>query len=264
MSSRARELAGVSADLAGQVAVVTGAARGLGREMALALGRSGARVVLVGRSTAAAPNRVLPGTLDEVEHELEAIGGHGLVVPADVSTPEGVERVATATQEHFGRCDLLVNNAAVSFIGPFLDVPVSKWRAAIGVNLLAPVMLAHALLPAMLDQGSGRILNIGSGAATSDGVLQLPYGVTKLALERLTTGLAHQLTGTGVGVNCIRVDEVVPTEAVSRAAPELAGGARSTPQDFAQAALWVLARPGWFTGLVLTMEQLRDLGALPR
>src|SRR5207245_10162814 len=118
------------------------------------------------------------------------------------------------TPDLFGPCDVLVNNAAVSFLGPFLEVPPSKWRAALAVNLLGPVMLAHGFLSGMVERGEGRIVNIGSAAAVSDVVLQLPYSVAKIGLERLTTGLAHQFGEQGVAVNCIRIDEVIPTEAV--------------------------------------------------
>src|SRR5262245_47712670 len=142
-------------DLDGAVAVVTGAARGLGRALALELGRSGARVVLGGRSTAATPSKALPGTLDEVSAELDGLGVEALTVPADVADPAQVDRVVRLTLARFGRCDLLVNNAAVSFLGGFLEVRPSKWRAAIGVNLLGPVMLTHALLPGMLDRRHG-------------------------------------------------------------------------------------------------------------
>jgi citronellol/citronellal dehydrogenase len=248
--------------MTGKVAIVTGATRGLGRQTALALGRAGCRVVVVGRSTAESPNRLLPGTLDETQQELRTAGAEVLAVAADVSNEADVGRIAAATTERFGRCDILVNNAAVSFLGPFLEVSAKRWRTAIEVNLMGPVMLSQAVLPGMLERGDGRILNIGSGAAHSDGTLQLPYSVTKLSLERITTGLAHQLTGQGVAVNCIRIDEVIPTEAVELHAKELAVGARSNAEQFAEAVVWVLARPAWYTGMVLTMEQLRDIGAL--
>jgi len=249
-------------DMTGKVALVTGATRGLGRQIALALGRAGCRVVIVGRSTSQAPNRHLPGTLDQTEQDLRSAGTDVLAVAADVSNEADVGRIVAATTERFGRCDILVNNAAVSFLGPFLEVSTKRWRTAIEVNLMGPVMLIQALLPGMLERADSRILNIGSGAALSDGTLQLPYSVTKLSLERITTGLAHQLTDGGVGVNCIRIDEVIPTEAVELHAQQLMAQARSSPQDFAEAAVWVLARPAWYTGMVLTMAQLRDRGAL--
>ncbi|MEU7814014.1 SDR family NAD(P)-dependent oxidoreductase [Pseudonocardia sp. NPDC049154] len=252
-----------AADLAGRVAVVTGAARGLGRTTALALGRAGVKVVLVGRSTRERPNKALPGTLEEVAMELVALGADHLVVAADVSSEEDVARVLAETEARFGGCDLLVNNAAVSFLGDFLAVRPSKWRAAVGVNLFGPVMLLHAFLPGMLERGNGRVLNLSSIAALDDGVVQLPYSVSKLGLERLTTGLAGQLVGTGVAVNCIRIDEVVPTEAVTLAAPHLRDTARCTPEQFAEGAVAVLALPAERTGEVLAMDDLRAAGVLP-
>jgi NAD(P)-dependent dehydrogenase (short-subunit alcohol dehydrogenase family) len=252
-----------SEQVAGKVAIVTGATRGLGRQIALALGRAGCRLVIAGRSTSDAPNRHLPGTLEETATALESAGVEVEAVRADVSDDEDVGRIVSITNDRFGGCDLLVNNAAVSFLGPFLDVSAKRWRTVIDVNLMGAVVLSQAVLPSMLARGDGRILNIGSGAAQSDGTLQLPYSITKLALERLTTGVAHQLAGRGVAINCIRIDEVVPTEAVELHAKELAVTARSSPEQFAEAVVWVLSRPSWYSGVVLTMDQLRDVGALP-
>lgn len=252
-------------ELKDRVAVITGATRGLGRATARAFGEAGARLVLVGRSTAERRNKALPGTLEEAAAEVSETGAEVLAVPADLSREEDVARVVEQTSERFGQCDILVNNAAVSFLGPFLDVRPSKWRAVIGVNLLAPVALTHAFLPGMVERGDGRVINVSSGAALNDGenVLQLPYSVTKLGLERLTTGLAHQFIKAAVAINCVRIDEVIPTEAVTLHAPELAERARHTPVDFGGAMRWLAAQPVGFTGKILTLAQLRDAGALP-
>src|SRR5438067_2507218 len=106
----------------GKVAVVTGAARGIGKAAAVAFGRAGASVVLVGRSTNDNPNRAgLPGTLEGVADELAGLGADVLSVAADLSNPEDVEHVIAAVDDRFGRCDVLVNNAALSFLGTFLE-----------------------------------------------------------------------------------------------------------------------------------------------
>ena len=244
--------------------MVTGAARGLGRAIAEALATHGAHVVLVARSDASHPNRALPGTLDETAERLRAGGASVLAVRADLSNPDDVDRVADRTLDWYGRCDICVHNAAVSFIGPFMDVGASKWRAAMNVNLVGPVQLTQLLLPARLERGDGRFVFMGSGAAFSDDVLQMPYSVTKLGLERVTTGLAHQFGAAGIAVNCIRIDGVIPTEAVTLSAPHLADVAACSPEQFAESVIWLLGRPTSFTGMVLTLGRLRDLGALPR
>lgn len=245
----------------GRVAIVTGATRGLGRAASLELARRGARVVLVGRSTEDSPNRVLPGTLEDVEKEVRSLGGECVTVVADIGQEADVARIVTEAQT-LGPIEFLVNNAAVSFLGGFLDVPVSKWRAAIAVDLLGPVALCHAVLPGMLQRRRGSIVSLSSGAALSDDVLQLPYSVAKVGLERLTLGLHRQFGDQGVAVSCIRIDEVIPTEAVLLHAPELAAPAQTTPDGFARAIAWALQRtPGEIGGRVMGLQELREVGA---
>ncbi|MCW2620963.1 MAG: short-chain dehydrogenase/reductase [Frankiales bacterium] len=244
------------------VVVVTGAARGIGRSTAKAYARRGARLVLVARSTAEHPNRRLPGTLDAVAEELTALGADVLVVPTDLSRPESADEVVSATLDRFAECDVLVNNAAVSFLGPFADVPVSKWRAALDVNLLAPVGLTHGFLPGMLARGRGMILNISSGAAFQPVPAQLPYAVSKVGLEHFTAGLALQLDGSPVRVACVRVDEIVPTEAVTYARPDMAELGRCSSDQLGAALVWVSEQPAQ-QGRIWTMADLRDAGAIP-
>lgn len=250
----------------GKVALVTGATRGIGKAIAVALGRRGARLVLVGRSTAETPNRVLPGTLEETEAELRAEDIEAIRVRADVSRPEDVQRVVEETLEHYGQCDVLINNAALSYVGKFLDVPVRRWSAVVGVNLIGPVMLCHALLPGMVERGDGRIVNISSGAASAsgggEGVPQLPYGSTKAALERFTVGLAEQVSGTGVAVNAVRPGLVL-TEAVTYSAPQLVEEGRGfQPRDTGEAIAGLAEQPATLTGRVLDPEDLIELGVL--
>jgi short-subunit dehydrogenase len=157
---------------------------------------------------------------------------------------------------------VLVNNAAVSFVGGFLDVPARRWRAVTSVNLLAPVALIHALLPGMLERASGTVLNLSSGAAVDDVVPQLPYACTKVGLERLTVGLHHQFGGRGVAFQCIRLDELVPTEAVTFAmGDEVLDIPTCDVDTFTAAALRLVARRD-LSGEVLTHARLRELGLL--
>lgn len=240
--------------------VVTGAARGIGRHLARVAAEAGYHVVISARSTAQAPNRAMTGTLDEVAAEISAAGGTVTTVPADLAHPEGVSALVEAVRSGPG-CDVLVNNAAVSFNGKFLDVPARRWSPAIAVNLTAPVELAHALLPDMVARGSGAIVNISSGSATQDHADQLPYAATKAALERLTTGLHSQYRDTGVLFQCLRIDELVMTEAVTLAGVLPEGLPRHEPDDVGRALLWLSGRPE-LSGRVVTMGDLRAAGQL--
>ena len=240
--------------------VVTGAARGIGRHLATEAAAAGYHVVISARSTAETPNHGMAGTLDEVAAEIDAAGGGVTAVPADLARPEGVAALIDAIQSGPG-CDVLVNNAAVSFNGNFLEVPARRWSPAIAVNLAAPVELTHALLPAMVARGSGAIVNISSGAATQDHAPQLPYAATKAALERLTTGLHGQYADTGVLFQCLRIDELVMTEAVTLAGVLPEGLPRHDPDDVGRALLWLIGRRE-LSGRVVTMGDLRTAGRL--
>ncbi len=254
-----------------KIVVVTGSTRGIGKAMAVAFARQGSKLVISGRSTDDAPNRAgLPGTLESVGAELRGLGAEVLAVPVDLSKAEDVSRLIDATQHEFGRCDVLVNNAALSFLGEFLNVPSRRWVPVIEVNLLAAVRLIEAFLPGMVERADGKIINFSSGAADtrrrqSDGdeVQQLPYSATKAAVEALTFGLAHQMEGSGVSVNCVR--PTVATEVVTFHAPHLledSSGRWASPEDFAQAMTWLAQQPAAYTGHLLDNDDLKALGAL--
>ncbi len=249
--------------LADRVALITGASRGLGRAMASSFARAGADLVLVARSTREQPNRALPGTLNGAQQAASEAGARVLAIQEDLAREGAVDRIVEQTLDRFGRCDVLVHNAAVTFIGPFEQVPPSRWRAALAVNLLAPVALTHALLPGMLERGSGSVICLSSGAALADrGPLQLPYAASKAALERLSLGLQTQYGGRGVAFQCVRIDELLPTEGAAFGSPEILDQARSSPADFADAMVWLAAHGTEHGGEVLTLDPLRQLGAL--
>jgi len=240
--------------------VITGAARGIGRHLAVAAAAAGYHVVISARSTAENPNHAMTGTLDEVASEIEAAGGSVTAVSADLAHPEGVATLIDAVRSGPG-CDVLVNNAAVSFNGAFLEVPMRRWAPVIAVNLTAPVELTHALLPDMVARGSGAIVNVSSGSAVEDHALQLPYAATKAALERFATGLHSQYANTGVLFPCLRIDELVMTEAVALAGVMPEGLTRHDPAEVGRALLWMSGRPE-LSGRVTTMGDLRAAGRL--
>jgi NAD(P)-dependent dehydrogenase (short-subunit alcohol dehydrogenase family) len=256
-------------ELDGKVVVVTGATRGIGKASAVSFAKAGARLVIVGRSTVDSPSRAgLPGTLESVAGELGALGAEVVGVAADLSKQDDLQLVIDRTDEAFGGCDVLVNNAAVSFLGPFIDLPARRWRPVLDVNLLAPVTLIQAFLPGMLERRSGRIINVTSGAADTrqaNAVPQLPYAASKAGLDAMSFGLAHQLADTGVAVNLLAPE--VLTEAVTYSVQdsEVLATLRQRmvrPEPYGAAVAWLARQPASFTGRYLTNDDLIALGAL--
>lgn len=179
--------------LSGQVGLVTGGGRGIGRQLARALAGEGMAVALLGRS---------PGPLDQAAAEITDAGGRALAVPADVTHETQVRAaVATVTRE-LGPIDLLVSNAGLrdsSAAPPWAADPADWWRV-VETNLRGPFLLAHAVLPGMVERGSGRILHVGSGMGQRPHPDWSAYAVSKAGLSRLTDTLAAALGGTGVVV----------------------------------------------------------------
>jgi NAD(P)-dependent dehydrogenase (short-subunit alcohol dehydrogenase family) len=262
------------------VALVTGAARGLGQGTAIALAEAGMRVVLVARSTRDTPNAAMPGSLEDVEEHLRERGFDCLSIPADLAADADVKRVAATTLDHWGRCDVLVNNAVYAPLNGFLDIPERRWPAAFAVNVFAPVALCHAFLPGMLERGSGAIVNIGSLAAVATVPGMSLYGVTKAASERLTLSIDSEFGERGVSAYNIRIDEAIDTvglemvgagsvrrEAESAkaaaASAQIRPGHRFSAADFGRAVAWLVDTRPEFPGRVLTIGDLERLGALP-
>ena len=244
-------------DLRGAVALVTGASRGVGRAIALALAEAGADVACAARATDARPQK-LPGTIDATVREVEARGHRGLAVPVDLSHAPEVEPMVARTVAHFGRLDVLVNNAAVTFAGD-IDLPMNRWDLAMDVNLRAPVLAIKAALPGMIARRRGTILNVSSAASLLAVPGLLVYGVSKAGLERLTTGVAESARAHGVAVNCFRIDVPIASEGFVYNAPELDQSDWEPPGAAAEGALWMLAQPPDFTGQVLGITHLRRL-----
>jgi NAD(P)-dependent dehydrogenase (short-subunit alcohol dehydrogenase family) len=251
-----------------QVAVVVGATRGIGRETALSLARRGASVVVVGRSTNASPNPVMAGTVEEVADLVRAVGGDVEPVAADGSSEEGIGVIKARTLERFGRCDILINNAAYSTdFGLAATTPLSRWNTSWKVNVLGPLQACQAFVPIMLDQGGGHVINVSSGASTHNVPGQLPYGATKAALERMTMGFAGDYGQQGLFFDVLRIDEAVPTETYLMVSGRIGITERerplASPEEVGEAITWLVSRPGDPEGRIIGFGDLRDLGALP-
>lgn len=181
--------------LAGQVAVVTGGGRGLGREVARRLAAEGARVGVAARSS---------DQVQETVRSIEETGGQALGFATDITDRNAVQNMIGAVESQFGPTDLLINNAAViTPIGPAWEVDVEEWWRLFEINVYGAFVCAHAVLPRMISRGSGRIVNVASGAGIESPPFGSAYVSSKAALIRLSEALAIETQDRGVAVFAI-------------------------------------------------------------
>jgi citronellol/citronellal dehydrogenase len=242
--------------LDGKVAIVTGASRGVGAAAAIALAREGVSVACAARATDADPLR-LPGTIDATVRQITEAGGRALAVPTNLAQEEDVERMVSTTVDHFGRLDILVNNAAITFPGD-LDVPLKRYDLMMAVNLRAPLVAARAAVPHMQQQGEGAILNVSSAAALMYIPGLMVYGMSKIALEHLTVSLAEQLAADRIAVNTFRIDLPVASEGFVANLPDVDHSDWEPTEVPAEGIVWMLRQPQSYTGQNVGMRALRD------
>ena len=193
--------------LAGKVAVVTGASRGIGEAIALRYAQEGAKVIVSAR-TVEEGDHILEGSINSVVKKIKAAGGEAHAVRCDLAITEHRENLIKETEATFGPVDILCNNAAVTYFIPVESFKEKHFRLMLEVQVYAPFHLAQLVLPKMRAQKSGWILNISSHAAlhpnkSAGGRGGTVYGMCKAALERFTTGLASEVYKDGIGVNVI-------------------------------------------------------------
>ncbi len=185
----------MAAELAGKVAIVTGASRGIGRATAIALAAAGAQVVVnYARSSTAA---------DEVVAEIVAAGGSAIALQADVSDADQVEALVQATLDKWGRVDVLVNNAGITRDTLLLRMKLEDWQAVMDLNLTGVFLCTRAVSKIMLKQRSGRIINIASVAGLMGNPGQANYSAAKAGVVGFTKTVAKELASRGVTVNAV-------------------------------------------------------------
>ncbi|WP_419850001.1 SDR family NAD(P)-dependent oxidoreductase [Candidatus Poriferisocius sp.] len=189
--------------LAGKVALVTGASRGIGKGCALELAAAGAAVYITGRTTGAGQHP-LPGTVGGTAEEITAAGGTATAVACDHRDDDAVRTVFDQIAEEQGRLDVLVNNAfaipdELTAMLPFWEVPISNWDDMMDVGTRSAYVASVLAAPGMIDQGDGLIANISSSGAT-EYAWHVAYGVGKCALDRMTADCARELGDTGVSM----------------------------------------------------------------
>jgi 3-oxoacyl-[acyl-carrier protein] reductase len=181
--------------LSGKVAIVTGGSRGIGRAVCLAFAKEGARVVVVGRNEPRCA---------EVAAQISAAGGSAIGVRADVANEIDVMAMARTAQEHFGRIDILVNNAGVNL--PYTNVwelSLDQWNWVVSTNLTGAFLCCKAVLPAMVSQQYGKIINVSSIGGRRGAAGRTPYRPTKAALINFTECLAAEVKQYGIDVNAV-------------------------------------------------------------
>jgi 3-oxoacyl-[acyl-carrier protein] reductase len=181
--------------LDGRIAIVTGGSRGIGRATSIALAREGACVVVVGRSR---------DTCAEVVAGIAADGGTAIAIQADVSSEADVAAMVGATMRRFKRIDILVNNAAVNL--PYravVDLTLDEWNRIVATNLTGSFLCCKAVLPAMIAQGYGKIINMSSRGGRQGEAGRSPYRSTKAAIINFTECLAAEVKEHGIDVNAI-------------------------------------------------------------
>jgi citronellol/citronellal dehydrogenase len=240
-----------------QVAVVTGASRGIGRAIAIDFARAGADVVVSARSSESAPSK-LPGTIEQTAREVEAEGRRALAVATDVTDEAQVRALAERTLAEFGQIDILVNNAGISYPAPFAQTPLKRWDLVMNVNLRGPVMCTQAFLPRMQEQGAGRIINISSYLAEAMMPGMISYSVSKIALEKLTQYLGSELQPNGIAVNALRIELMIATEGWQFRNPDVDYSTWDKPDAASQATLWLATRDLSYTGRVVTIAEVRQ------
>ena len=261
--------------LDGKVAVVTGASRGIGEEIARLFAAEGARVVCTARTLREGDHR-LDGSLETTVASIRAAGGEAMPVAANLALPEECRRVVEETHAAYGPIDVLVNNAALAYFQPIAAYPLNRWMRTWEVNVHAAFVLSQLALEDMAPRGSGSIVTISSAAAVGPGrgpYTAAPefhnstaYGAQKAALERFTQGLAQEVFQDGVSVTCVAPSQVVPTPGtVYHGLVTGRDDPRGEPPELMAQAVLLLATepPESVTGRVVYSQQLlREYGLI--
>jgi NAD(P)-dependent dehydrogenase (short-subunit alcohol dehydrogenase family) len=234
--------------LDGQVAIVTGANRGIGKGIATALAAEGATVMMAARNG---------GLLDAAAAELRAAGAKVVSMPTDVSDERSVAKLIDCTKDAFGRIDILVNNAGAFDGGRIDQVSLDAWNNVIGACLTGAFLCTRAVFPTMMEQGGGRILNIGSISAQRPRENNAPYAAAKFGVWGLTQATAIDGRPFGIVCGCLHPGNVLVERRQETAAAD--AEPMMNVETIARAALAMLTLPpdvNFLEAIVLPRDQL--------
>jgi citronellol/citronellal dehydrogenase len=244
--------------LAGKVAFVAGASRGIGATVAAALAREGAAVAVAARTESEGR---MPGTIHSVADRIVAAGGSARAVRCNVADEESVETAVAQTVAEFGGIDILIANAGVLWLGPIESTPLNRWRLCLDVNLTGVFLVTRSVIPHVRARGGGSLV-----AITTTGVTMIDHGanaywVSKAGVERLYLGLAADLKSDNIAVNCLSPSRVVLTEgwAAAGGGQEIPPDMVEPPEAMADAAVLLARQDG--SGITGTIQRSESLVA---
>jgi len=240
-------------NLKDKVALVTGSARGIGREIALTLAREGADLLLTDIDEAG---------IAQLAQEIKALGNKALAVKADVADPLAVEELVAKGMAEFGRLDILVNNAGIARDNLIIRMKDEEWDQVLTVNLKSAFLLSRAVGKIMLKQKSGRIVNISSVVGLMGNPGQVNYAASKAGLIGFTKSLARELASRGITVNAVApgfiqtaMTDKLPPEARDRLAAAIPLGFLGESRDVAQAVAFLAGDSArYLTGQVINVD----------
>lgn len=232
--------------LSGKRAIVTGASRGIGLRLAIALANSGAKVALLARPS------------DELTHAAETVGNSAIAIPCDVSSPASIRKAFAECASTLGGVDILVNNAALCLLHKLREATDEDLYREVHTNLIGPAMCMRAVLPLMQSAGGGDIVNISSESVRLPFPFMSMYAATKAGLEMLTTAMRSELRGENVRVSILRAGNVAEStldrhwdknkiaefwETIQKTGHAAFTGKPMSPETIAQAMVCLLTMP---------------------
>jgi len=251
-------------ELKGQIAIVTGGGRGIGRAIALALAREGADIVIAELDQAGAKRTA---------EEVGALGRRSLATATDVTSRADLRAMVDRAKAEFGRIDILINNAGIYRAAATLDVTEDHWDAIMNINAKAVFFATQAVLPTMMAQKSGAIVSLASMAGKIGSKTNLPYNASKAAVVSMTKSLALAHAGDGIRVNCVcpgfvetdmwtvvsrdqgKLLGMTPEEFTRQRAASVPLGRMEKPEDVAHVVAFLAGpRSGYMTGQALSVD----------